>query len=433
MLSVLSNLYASARPMTLRQLAILSWVVFVAFLGLPIAATLTASIQSGHFLEGERDFVYFYSMGRMLNRYPPASLYDYGLQKKVANEVRPLAGREYSPNPYPPFVAALFRPFARMSFRSAYLLWQSISFALYITGLVLLCNQFFPDDRARRSLAYCFALAFLPFLWIMVGGQIPTVGFLGMALAFHEENKGRPYLSGLGLSMCLYKPTLLVLFVPMLLVTRRYKILSGFISGAIALISVAIANGGIRIWLGYFRLLLSFGTAAVRTHGYRELKFYMDLSSFSSLLPGGRSWAGGGMLAACALFAMLALVRAWRKAAWNVLGESNLLWAATVTWTLVLNVYVPIYDSIIAVIGVIATTAVLRDFPVQLLRRQFRWAWLLIFGASWITIELTDATGLQILTVLFALLGTIQLIALRRMAGLRRMAEDQTGRFAVLT
>ena len=381
--------------------------------------TTTASIRSGHFLEGEKDFVYFYSMGRMLNDYSSSRLYDFGLQKRVANEVHPLTGRDYSPNPYPPFVGVIFRPFARMEFRHAYLLWQSISFALYVTGLVLLCQCFFPRDPARRWLAYCFALSFLPFLWIMVGGQIPTVGFIGLVLAFREENRGHPYLCGLGLSLLLYKPTLLVLFLPMLLIRRSQKILLGFLCGGISLSLLAIASGGIDIWLGYFRLLISFGTAALRTHGYRELKYYMDLSSFSSLLPGGRTWLGGGVLVVCACLAALSLFQAWRKTAWNIPQETNLLWAATITWTLVLNVYVPIYDSILAVVSVIVTTAVLNDFPARLFGRPFRWIWLLIFGASWITIELTEATGFQILTVLFALLGTVQLAALRTMAGWR--------------
>jgi len=402
--------------MTLRGLTLICWTLFVAFLALPLAMVATVSIRSGHFLESERDFVYFYSMGRMLNRYSPSQLYDYELQKRVATEVHPLVRREYSPNPYPPFVGVLFRPFARMTFRAAYLLWQSISFALYIAGLALVSHRFFARDAVRRSLVYCLALSFMPFLWIMAGGQIPTIGFFGLALAFREEDKGRPCFSGLGLSLCLYKPTLLVLVLPMLLITRRYRTLIGFACGGTALAVLTTAAEGLGVWWGYFHLLLSFGTAALQTHGYRELKYYMDLASFSSLLPGGRSWLGGGVLIVCACFAGLSLVRTWWKAAGAGKPANSLLWSATVTWTLVLNVYVPIYDSILAVIGVIATAAVLKSFPVRSLRQQFRVIWLLIFGASWVTIELADSMGFQILTVLFALLGTIQLAALNKMA-----------------
>jgi len=47
-----------------------------------------------------------------------------------------------------------------------------------------------------------------------------------------------------------------------------------------------------------------------------------------------------------------------------------LVWAATLTWTLVLNLYVPIYDSVLVVLSVIATAGVVKHFPEK---RFYRW------------------------------------------------------------
>src|SRR6266699_3809335 len=143
---------------TLKKINIICWALFLAFLAAPLAISLKSGIQSGRLLQEDRDFVYFYSMGRMLNRYPPSQLYDFELQKKVAMEVHPLKGdRQYTPNPYPPFVGLLFRPFARIPFSNAYPLWLSITFSLYIAGLALAARAFFPNDLVCRSLIFCCA------------------------------------------------------------------------------------------------------------------------------------------------------------------------------------------------------------------------------------------------------------------------------------
>jgi len=311
-------------------------------------------------------------------------------------------------------VALLFRPFARLPFAVAYPLWLAITFSLYMGGLAMASRNFFPNDPLRRSLIFCGALSFLPFWWIMTIGQIPIIGFIGIALAFCQENRERPLLSGLGLSLCLYKPTLLVLILPMLLVTRRYRTLTGFVSGGLALGALTTAVEGVGVWSGYLRMLLSFGAAAADTHGYRVLHYYMDLAAFSSLLPGGRSWLGGGAILGCACWAAFSLFRAWWKYAEAGKAAGTLLWAATLTWTFVLNIYAPIYDSILPVIGVIATAAVLQGVPDRRLGRQFTALLILILLASWVTGPVAQATGFQMYTVLFALLGTVQLMALGR-------------------
>jgi hypothetical protein len=400
---------------TLKEISLICWALFAALLAAPLAIVVKDKIQTGRLLQEERDFVFFYGMGRMLNHYPPSQLYDFELQKQVDTEILPLKnGRQYTPAPYPPFTALLFRPLARLPYSTAYPLWLSITFLLYIFGLTVSTDTFFPKDLVRRSLVFCLALSFLPFWWIMMGGQIPIVGFIAFALAFREENQGRPFLSGLALSACLYKPTFLVLLLPMLLVTRRYRTLLGFAGGALAMTALTTAFEGVGIWSGYLRMQLAFGSDAA--HGNRVLHYYMDLPAFSSLLPGGRSWLVGAALLAFACRTAFSLFQAWRRHADSDRPVSTLLWATTLTWTFVLNIYVPIYDSIVPIVAVIATAAALRDFPDRRLRVQFSLVWILILLDSWVAGPFAAATGVQTYTVLFALLGTVQLSALRKMA-----------------
>src|SRR5205085_3363606 len=130
---------------------------------------------------------------------------------------------------------------------------------LYLAGLAIFSARFFPRDHLKQSLIFCFALSFYPFVMsTLFNGHLSAIGFLALALAFREEDSGRPFLSGLALSACLYKPTLLVLLLPMLLVTRRYKTLLGFTAGVLALATFTTALEGTRVWSGYIDLALYF-------------------------------------------------------------------------------------------------------------------------------------------------------------------------------
>jgi hypothetical protein len=359
-------------------------------------------------------------MGRMFNEYPAEQLYDYDLQKKVCTEILPMKASEgeYGPNPYSPLVGILFRPLARLPFLPAFVLWLLISFFLYLGGLLFLARRFFPDDSLRRSLIFCFGLSFCPLLWTLTGGQISTIGFFALALAFREEGRQRPVLSGLALSLCMYKPTLLVLFLPMLLITRRYKTLMGFAGGATIVAAFVTAIQGVRVWRGYIALLLSFGSAVSHIHSFVALWYHVDLNSFSSLIRGGRSWLGGSIIIGFACFAGVALVRTWWKSGGFGKSASALVWATTLTWTLVLSPYVPFHDCILVVLSLVATAAALKDVPSRRLRNQFTLLWILILASSWITLKVAQSSGFQIFTLLFASLGILQLAALRKVRGL---------------
>jgi hypothetical protein len=385
--------------------------MFLVGLVLPIAL-ITATHQQA---TPDPDFVYFYSLGRTLNEHPPEQLYNYELQKKVCAEIHPLKSGMYGPNPYPPFLAILFRPFARLAFPTAYRLWMSISLLLYLAGLGIISAQYFPAEPLKQSLLCCFALSFYPFVMAtMFNGHLSAIGFLALAVAFREEDSGRPFLSGLAFSACLYKPTLLVLLLPMLFTTRRYKTLLGFASGVLALVGFTIAVEGIRVWSGYLDLVLYFRhvSSEVNTPFFLRFWKYADLKAFSTLFPGGRSRPGLGVLVGFAGWAAFSLFRLWQRSTGKGRASTTLMWATTLTWTILLNVYYPMHDCIVIVLGIVATAAVLKDVGFS---RPLTVLWLLIFASSWITERIAEAAGVQIITVLFAALGTLQLIVSRKL------------------
>jgi hypothetical protein len=401
--------------LTLKEANLICWGLFFALLAPAVYRAEQGQNRIGRLIP-DVDFVNFYAMGRILNEYPAAELYDADLQTRIRTQVHPLSLGSYGPIPYPPFIGLLFQPFARLPYATAYHLWLSISLALYIVALVMVSARFFPGDLLRLSLICCLALCYFPFvIETLVNGQLSTIGFFTLALAFLLQDSERFFLSGLALSLCAYKPTLVLLLVPMLFVTKRFKLLTGAFTGAVALLLFTTVVSGTQVWPGYLGLLFRFGRASigVQTGSILNLTKYVDLVAFSSLLPHGRSWPALAMLFGCALWAAFSLVRAW----WNTAGAgkagNRLAWSATLTWTLLLNIYVPVYDTILVVLSILITAGALKDAPREPLRRFLSLLWPVILVASWVTVHCASAWHIQIITVLLAALGVVQLRILR--------------------
>ena len=114
----------------------------------------------------------------------------------------------------------------------------------------------------KASLVFCFALAFYPFaIGTLANGQLAAVAVFSVGMAIAQETNSRPFSSGLALSILTYKPTLLVLLIPMLLLTRRFRALGGFVTGAAMLALAATAVGGVEVWTAYARFLNLIGRA----------------------------------------------------------------------------------------------------------------------------------------------------------------------------
>ncbi len=377
----------------LRDLNFLGWILCAAMLVIVLN-------EVGSRIE-LRDFVYFYSFGEILNRYTSEHLYQIALQQETFSRVLPLKDGFYGPNAYPPYVAVFFRPFALLPFWTAYRVWISMCMVMYLAGLLPLVRRFWPADNMRQSILCCLGLLYWPFIArTFLNGQLSTIGFLGIASAICLEDADHRYFSGVALAVCGYKPTLLLLILPMLLVTRRKQMLVGFIGGVALLLTATTLLEGVGIWPGYLRM-----TAEYARRQALLLCDYVDLLAFSTSISHGASiliWT----LRAFGLVAAAFLVRIWRLSTRHSAGiRATLVWGTTITWTLILNVYVPLYDTILVIISLILTARALRTFSPRATLAIFGG----IVGSSYVTREIAAATGVQVLTILLVVLGAMQM------------------------
>lgn len=344
------------------------------------------------------DYAAFYVAGKILNEYPTTQLYDLDLQHRVSQQVLPGRRAEtWLPfRGYPPFVAVCFQPLARLPYARSYFAWLVISATLYVAGFVFIWKTLRALPAETRSTALLLALSFEPFLMeTWVGGQLSAVGFFCIALALFCEDRRRPILAGAALAVCLYKPTLLLLIVPLLLAGRRFKTLAGFCLTGVLLAGGGALFAGTQPYREYVKMLTVHLQDATQGGAvFRDWKF-VDAVSFVRFLTGGSALGQIAVLVVCAA-AFLCLAVAWWKSKSADAGTQRLLWAATLTGTLVVNVYVGIYDVVLVVIAALLT-ADMRTLP-----SNFKWWLVALYVTPWFSQELARVTHFQLYTVVLA-------------------------------
>lgn len=145
-----------------------------------------------------------------------------------------------------------------------------------------------------------------------------------------------------------------------------------------------------------------------------KLPIFVDFSSLTHLLPDGRTPAVLGLIVTlAAVSAALLAILLWRSA--NRDGPIQcLVWAATLTWTLLLNIYVPVYDSVLVVIAILLMLGALRDLHWDIALEWTILLALVLFAVSWKTVSFAEAHRIQLMTLVLFVLGCAQLLLLHR-------------------
>ncbi|HEU4434734.1 MAG TPA: glycosyltransferase family 87 protein, partial [Pyrinomonadaceae bacterium] len=223
----------------IRKIAVLVLTVFIVVLTVSFATAKGGRTVFGPFLGA--DFGAFYVAGQIYNNYGPASIYDAELHRRVYKEDFPDAPADeqlFYANA--PFFVVPFVLLSRLPYAWAYLIWLVISLALFLAGFSILWRAL-ELPREIWLTALLVALSFWPFLVeCLAGGQTSAFGFFCLAVAIALEGRSR-FWSGLALALCAYKPTLLLLVVPMLLVTGRWLTIAGMTVGTIILGLISLA------------------------------------------------------------------------------------------------------------------------------------------------------------------------------------------------
>ena len=386
-----------------REAHAMAWIALTA--GVILCATSVVLGFQGRPFMGRAlggDFVGFYTIGKILNTYPAARIYDLALAVRLQHETLPsMDGTQMLVFGQAPYIAWLFRPFAWLPYAWAYVAWLGFSAALYAAGLGVLFGAA-GLKREDRKTGFLLALSSTPFLFeTWIGGQMAAVVFFIWALFLWCFQNERRFLAGLVLSLCLFKPTLVALPAAMLFIARRWRVASGLAAGGavLALASVAtIGLDGCRAWVGM--LAMNAQVASGAGDPWHRAK-YVDMAAFFHLLLGSHATAAAILMTIAGVAAAGALGRAWWRADSRI---SNELWAATLCFTLVVSAYAPIYDSVLAVAAV-ALVAATREQRPEGDRTAFAGWLVLLYMVPWVTQSFAEFLHLQLLTLVLAGFG----------------------------
>ena len=353
----------------------------------------------------------FYTVGYVVNHSPEA-LYDPGSFNATYHSLFPALPADVKQlYAHAPFEALAFRPFALLPFTSALVAWQVLSLVLFGLGFALVWRASDSLPWGQLPLALLLMLSFRPVAVDSIArGQVAALTFFWMAVALWCQRRRHDYWAGVALSLCLSKPTLLGLLLPMLVVGGRRRILVGFGAGAAVLSAVSLLVVGWRGCADYAAMLLRFGTMATGPRTSFLLSDYVDLNSLVRGAVGGRGLWAMVVLALVTAGVLPWLLRLWRALRHEREMESGLTWAATLTWTMLLNVYVAPYDTPILLLGMVLAAGAVYVSRGDVMPRAVRIFLMLLYVVPWIPpVPIGVDRTLHLYTLVLVGLGVYQI------------------------
>jgi hypothetical protein len=199
----------------------------------------------------------------------------------------------------------------------------------------------------------------------------------------------------------------------MLLITRRYRTIAGFAAGSVLLSLVSLMTAGWDGCMRFVRMLLFFAGVSTGERVLLRSSKYIDVNSFFRMLFGELTLLKWICTLAVFLCILPWIIGFWRKQ--GSLGDR--VWVVTLTWTLILNLYIGIYDATLAVPALLVMTNNLMAKPGGTGIESFPGYRLLltsVYVTPWITYPFASVTGIQLFTIALASMGIYQLRQLRQ-------------------
>ncbi len=226
-------------------LELVFWIVFV-----PIG------------LRGDSDFSIFYTAGTMLRTGNAHRLFDYNAELEVE---RSKVSQTPAPYNHLPYEGLIFVPISKLPYRAAYIAFACCNFILAVASWW----QLKPNSRAVSAL---FA-AYFPVSAAMADGQ-DSIILLAITISvwrlFSTQREG---LAGALLGLALFRFTLVLPIVGLLLLWKRWRFVGAFALSSASVLLFSFWLVGVGQMRLYSRHLLSLGALAPQEAGYYSLTY----------------------------------------------------------------------------------------------------------------------------------------------------------------
>lgn len=187
------------------------------------------------------DFPAFYAAGRLAGSSDPWRLYDAAAQQDAQRDLFPNVRDGWIPFAYPPYVARLYAPLARLPFRLAYVIHTVLMAGLCVMAVRLLHHR---SDRSWL-MGSAIALTFYPMAVAILGGQNTALSFFCAAATVAALRGGMTFQAGVWLGVWLFKPQLALVVTVFLVLAGHWRVLAGFAVVALALYLAEVPSRGL--------------------------------------------------------------------------------------------------------------------------------------------------------------------------------------------
>jgi hypothetical protein len=220
----------------------LALVVVLIFYGLQVALDLTNNKLCVNLAV---DYCAYWSAGQISNAHGYGGMYDQELLIRYQAPLNPSADdpsmpARIIPFPYLPVFMVPFQLFGLLDLEISFVIYTIINLAGLILYLLWFSKQMSGRSLPLRLLLMCVLCTpvFLNLFW----GQANILLGICVGEFIRAYLGGKPLRAGLWLGGLLFKPLLLILILPALLVQRSFKTLAGFLAmlGGLLLISYAM-------------------------------------------------------------------------------------------------------------------------------------------------------------------------------------------------
>jgi len=232
------------------------------------------------------DYCAYWSTGKLISQNGYAEMYNVNLLTGFQKNIYP-ESFDVVPFPYLPVFAIPFQLLSLLNLNTSFFVWTLINLVGFIAYLI-----FFVKEITKITLTHKLTLLIilsLPVFWNLFLGQVNI--WLGICAGefIREIHSNKPFRAGLWLGGLLLKPQVLVLIIPILLLQRKIKILSGFITSSIVILLISFGLIYVKGTLGLINLLLGSATGGAASYPLIMMNWRMlgmHLVSFTSPIIG---------------------------------------------------------------------------------------------------------------------------------------------------
>jgi Glycosyltransferase family 87 len=310
-----------------------------------------------------RDFSEYYAAAQIVRQGLGRELYDLRTQAEFQSRISSV---QVFYN-HPPFETLVFLPLTYFGYRTAYMLWTLIGVGLLAGAVLLTESQAGVTSTIFRytripvdfGLAFVLFLTFAPVTTCLLLGQDSMLMLFIYTLVFVLLRRGADLRAGCVLACGLFKFQLIVPFVLILLLRRRWAAARGFSLAGSFLILASIGVSGIQVLAAYPRFLL-FESSHQQVAGFAP-EYMPNIRGILHLLVDSRlgSPVFGALVALISGFVLWLVAKNWRDE------QLGLSFSAAVFATVLVSYHLYNYDLTLLLlpIAIVCDDLARRDRP----------------------------------------------------------------------